>query len=140
MEFQHILEIAREFNAESIKVFNFSAQGRGYDNRHYLKLSTKEQKETTKMIKKVLDKKNVQIDFGGEISGLNTQCSVGQKIVITCDGDVVPCLGLRANKAFIVGNIRNESLSDLLAKLEKIRSDTCLCSTAKTTDLSSTTE
>lgn len=134
-EFPHILGIAKNFNAQSVKVFNFSAQGRGYDNRHCLKLSTKEQKETTKMIKKVLDEKIVHMDFGGEILGLNTQCSVGQKIVITCEGDVVPCLGLRSNPAFTIGNFRNEGLSDLLAKLEKIRSDTCLCSSTKTKGL-----
>ena len=133
-EFPHILEVAKEFNAEFVKVFNFSAQGRGYDNRHYLKLSTKEQQEVTKMIKKILDEKNIRIDFGGEILGLNTECSVGQKIVITSDADVVPCLGLRSNPAFIIGNFRNEGLLDLLIKLEKIRSDTCLCSSTRTTE------
>jgi len=86
------------------------------------------------MIKKILDEKNIRIDFGGEILGLNTECSVGQKIVITSDADVVPCLGLRSNPAFIIGNFRNEGLLDLLIKLEKIRSDTCLCSSTRTTE------
>ena len=134
-EFPHILAIAKEFNAEFLKIFNFSAQGRGFDNRSSLKLSAKERHETVRMIKEVLDKKNVQIDFGGEIQELNTRCSVGEKIVVTSDGDVVPCLGLRSNPAFVIGNLRKQSLSDLMKKMEKIRSDKCLCSSTKTTGL-----
>lgn len=139
-EFSHVLEKAKELNAKSLKVFNFSAQGRGYDNRRNLKLSAKEQQESTEMIRKVLDEKEIHIDFGGEILGLNTRCSLGQKIVITCDGDVVPCLGLRSNSAFIIGNFRKERLPDLLAKLEKIRSEICLCSSSRTRGLSSSEE
>lgn len=132
-EFPHILAIAKKFHAEFVKIFNFSAQGRGFDNRGSLKLSTKERHETIRMIKKVLDEKNVPIDIGGEIQGLNTRCSVGEKIVVTSDGDVVPCLGLRSNPAFVIGNIRKQSLSDLFAKVERMRSDKCLCSSAKVT-------
>jgi MoaA/NifB/PqqE/SkfB family radical SAM enzyme len=130
-DFLHILDIAKEFKAQSIKVFNFSAQGRGFENRNCLKLSTKEQKEILDEIKKVLDEKKIPIDFGGEFEGLNTKCSVGKKIVITFNGDVLPCLGLRSNTSFVLGNYRKENMSELIEKLEKISSDTCLCSTTK---------
>ena len=129
--FLHILDVAKEFNAQTIKVFNFSAQGRGFDNRNCLKLSPKEQIEIIDEIKKVLKEKKIPIDFGGEFQGLNTKCSVGKKIVITFDGDVLPCLGLRSNPLFVIGNCRKETLPELIEKLEKIRSDTCLCSSTK---------
>jgi MoaA/NifB/PqqE/SkfB family radical SAM enzyme len=130
-DFPHILKIARDFKAKCIKIFNFSAQGRGHDNRDDLKLSAREQQEVVKVIREVLDEKTVPIDFGGEILGLNTRCSVGNKIVITSEGDIVPCLGLRSNPNFVIGNCRNESLSGLVAKLEKMHSGRCLCASIR---------
>jgi MoaA/NifB/PqqE/SkfB family radical SAM enzyme len=130
-ELPNIMAAAKEFNVELVKIFNFSVQGRGLDNMRFLKLSAKERRETVRMIREVLERKSVQIDIGGEIQGLNTRCSVGEKIVVTSDGDVVPCLGLRSNSAFVVGNIRRHSLSDLFTRINKIRSDKCICSSSK---------
>lgn len=126
-DFEHILEVYQRYKVSSIKIFNFSAQGRGLENKASLKLSPREQADMSNKILNLLKKDIIKLDFGGEIVGINNKCSVGQKVVVTCDGNILPCLGLRAQSRFIIGNVREKTLSELWYSLSSLQSNTCLC-------------
>jgi hypothetical protein len=50
-----------------------------------------------------------------------------EKIVITCDGDVLPCLGLWEIKGFLA-NVKKDSLRKSWLKIESLsKSGACLC-------------
>lgn len=130
-EFQHVVNLGEAFGVRDVKVFNFSPQGRGYDNRHRLGLSPTETDEFAVLAMKAMSQCGVDIRFGGLVGGLNHSCSVGRKIAITCEGDILPCLGLR-ERIETLGNVIGKPFLEAWRTIERITPhNTCLCATLK---------
>lgn len=125
LEIDHVYEIAKTLGIDDVKIFSFVPQGRGFDNKHKLVLSPLQKEELVKKI--LLLRKEIKTDIGGTIEGLADECSLGKKLIITCNGDVLPCLGLRDIDP-IFGNIKTESLKEIWYRLDKLLPRrVCLC-------------
>ena len=132
--FQHVVNLGETLGVKDIKVFAFSPQGRGYDNRHKLELSSTEMNEFVISATKFVGQDRLNIWFGGVIRGLSDSCSVGKKIAITCEGDALPCLGLRERRNILgnLGNVMREPLLEIWRRIERVTPrNTCLCATLK---------
>jgi MoaA/NifB/PqqE/SkfB family radical SAM enzyme len=121
----HIYSILNEFNINELKIFKFIPQGRGFKNKNILELSPNEEELLTE---KILGYKHLyHIDIGGLIKGVNDLCEMNKKIVITDEGNIIPCFGLRYSN-YTFGNIYDSSLQSLIANYIKItQNQKCLC-------------
>ena len=133
-EFQYVANLGETLGVKSIKIFDFSSQGRGFDNRRELELSSTEMNDFAVSVARVIGQGRVSIRFGGVIGELSGSCSIGRKIAVTCNGDALPCLGLRERTEFlgILGNVVTEPLLEVWKGVKRITpSNTCLCAVMK---------
>lgn len=126
-QFEHVINIANQVNAESIKILKFVPEGRGLKNRHLLALSSEEEIDFLSTLRRINSANDVEVKYGGEIIK-NSGCSASRKIVITADGYALPCLGLRDCTQLIVGDVRKQNLKQIYMKLGEVAKDgQCLC-------------
>ena len=129
-EFQIVVHTGKSLGAKSIKIFEFSPQGRARENKRRLELATEEIREFASSAVSIANRAGLTIQIGGLITELSSSCSIGRKIAITCEGNALPCLGLqeRIGSFGNFGNILLEPLTEIWKKIAKATSErVCLC-------------
>lgn len=129
-EFQKVVHIGKSLGAKSIKIFEFSPQGRARENRRRLELAPEEMHEFASSAVSIINQDGLTIQIGGLITELSNSCSVGRKIAITCEGIALPCLGLQERLASFgnFGNVLLEPLTEIWKRIGKATSErVCLC-------------
>jgi MoaA/NifB/PqqE/SkfB family radical SAM enzyme len=133
-EFQHVVNLGETLGVRGVKIFDFSPQGRAYENRHRLELAPSKMNEFVILVRRIIGQGRINIQFGGLLGGLSDSCSVGRKIAITCEGYALPCLGLRERTEIFgnFGNVMKEPLLEIWRRIDRItRNKICLCNTLK---------
>lgn len=92
-EIPDILEILEIAKIENISILNFLPQGRGYQNKEILELSSDEKKEFFKILDECRNNYSGNIRIGIPLQGDTThKCNAGlEKLDIKFDGSVLPC-------------------------------------------------
>ena len=92
-EIPDILEMLEIANIDNISILNFLPQGRGYQNKEILELSSDEKKEFFKILDDCRNNYSGNIRIGIPLQGDTThKCNAGlEKLDIKFDGSVLPC-------------------------------------------------
>jgi len=133
-EFGHIVLFGKSLGADSIKILDFSPQGRGRENRERLELTPKETDDFVSSVKRVIREGEIDVEFGGLMGELSNSCSVGRKISVTSEGFALPCLGLQERIVAFnnLGNIKKDPFHEICARIGEITSDRiCFCNALK---------
>ena len=133
-EFQTVVHIGKSLGAKSIKIFEFSPQGRARENRQRLEFAPGEMHKFVSSVASVINQAGLTIQIGGLITELSNSCSIGKKIAITCEGIALPCLGLQERLGSFgnFGNVLLEPLTEIWEKIGKATSERiCLCNALK---------
>jgi len=122
-EFKHVANLEEELGIKGIRIFALTPQGRGRDNWDKLKLSPPEIKEFVTLAEEIRSRGKIEIEFrfGGANEELGFSCSVSKKIAVTCEGDALPCLGLREKSEKFrgtLGNITRVSLREIWGRIK----------------------
>jgi len=127
MYLDHVVEIAKLYNAVGIRVMPFVEQGRGWDNRQYLALDKEDLayfveslEELREMNKEVIFQISGFFSKGVEIAGHSDTCALNKnRLVVTSDGFLIPSLALRMDEEkstpkpdFNLGKIEDKSIND----------------------------
>jgi len=127
----HVAEAAEAEGASSLKIINFIPQGRGRANQDKLGIDDAHALLFFEEMELLKQKKSLKIEFGGQFERGKSECSIGKRITITCNGDVIPCLGVRWDKQYVFGNIKNSTLESIWCSekfLALQHSSECICS------------
>ena len=92
-EIPDILEMLEIAKIDNISILNFLPQGRGYQNKEILELSSDEKKEFFKILDECRNNYSGNIRIGIPLQGDTThKCNAGlEKLDIKFDGSVLPC-------------------------------------------------
>lgn len=125
-----IMEMARKYKIDLLKIFQLTIQGRALENKDLLIPTTEQITSFCKDVNEHYKESDFELESGGIIPGFSKSCSIGKKIAITYDGYGLPCLGLSKRIGFkkVYGNIFSDTLTDIWKKIYKQHNDgICIC-------------
>lgn len=114
-----IVSLIKSLDLNSLHILRFIPQGRGYENRSQLALTTEETSELREILEELIKTSDVKIVIGAHYNDLGLserKCTAGiEKAVIRPDGLVFPCVGMKGIENFISNNnIKAYSLEQIV--------------------------
>jgi MoaA/NifB/PqqE/SkfB family radical SAM enzyme len=125
-ELEPVVRLASDVGIKRVRILRLMLNGRARENRKALELPIEMEMQCGSMIASLADRfPRVQLAFSKPLAFLLhrdkrngvASCGAGRgQLVVQADGGVFPCVGMKDAPQFEVGNVRTESIGQLLAR------------------------
>ena len=125
-----VVRLASEMGIKRVRILRLMLNGRARENRAALELPTELEMQCGSIIASSADRfPKVRLTFSKPLAFLLhrdnqndvASCSAGEgQLVVQADGRVVPCIGMKDMPQFEVGDVRTESIREILSRTSRL--------------------